>query len=393
MAELIETSEYELFDVSADAISAADIEVLTAEKIFAISRSLSASHFQFASMGWVGQFPISESITVRVAPKVPVTSLLWMLDVAYRLEFKIWDQALTQVTSIEDTYASFASVLSKRVIDRLRQGIYRTYVDHAEGLQLVRGRVDIRGSATRLKASTELMCEYQEHTADIVENQILLFTLDLVSRTRIRDKSVAARVRLARNALLNEVTLRNVRVAECVGRRYDRLNDDYRFLHALCRFFIEHCAPSLSRGEKDALPFAIHMPRLFESFVAGWLSAHSPSHLDFRPQHRLKLNSNLDVALDLDLLVRDKRTGMNVAVLDTKYKNTDRPSREDIAQVVLYALQAGVRNAFLIYPSKVSMPFSAMVHGISIRSVALDLGGDCRRNSDAFARELVAALS
>jgi 5-methylcytosine-specific restriction enzyme subunit McrC len=390
--QVIDAVENEEFSVSISSVEAGEIEKIVGRKIFSISRSMSADLFVLASQGWIGQFPLTKKVTVRVAPKVSVSSLLWMLDVAYRLDFKVWDSSLTRLATCQDLYTRFASILGKRVLDRVHRGIFRAYRDQRESLQVVRGRIDTLASARRLAVSAELACEYQEHTADVAENQILLFTLDLIARMGVQDRAVASTIRAARSALSREVSLRNVLGSECIGRRYSRLNDDYLFLHSMCRFFIEHCSPSLHAGDRDSVPFAIHMPRLFELFASEWLKERAPRNLDFRPQHRLKLDSNIELALDLDLLVTDKISGANLAVLDTKYKRTDRPSREDVAQVVLYALQAGVKHAFLVYPSKASMPFNASVQGIAVRSLVLDLSAEPRPNCEGFLQQLLAYL-
>ena len=51
-------------------------------------------------------------------------------------------------------------------------------------------------------------------------------------------------------------------------RLYHRLNQDYQPMHGLCRFFLEHSGPTHQDGDSAMIPFVVHMPALFEKFVA-----------------------------------------------------------------------------------------------------------------------------
>ena len=63
----------------------------------------------------------------------------------------------------------------------LRQGIRKRYVAHAEQLSSVRGRIDVRGTtALYYRGNPSVECEFDEHTSDCIENQILKTTLELL---------------------------------------------------------------------------------------------------------------------------------------------------------------------------------------------------------------------
>jgi len=270
-------------------------------------------------------------------------------------------------------------------MDRARRGLYRDYVNEESTLGFVRGRLDLRESSRLLAAGAAAVhCEFQDHTSDITENQILAWTLDALSRAAIERDDVRLAVRMARRTLVGAVSLRPVSPAECRHRRYTRLNDDYRPLHGLCRFFLESLGPGFERGTREVMPYTVNMAQLFESYVAEWLRRHGPSAVHFGVQHALRLVGTTSIEWNVDILVRDAATNAPVAVLDTKYKSVGTPGASDIQQVVSYAVETGVSQAFLVYPTRDIDPFQVRVGSVLVRSVGFDIGGDLEGAGEIF---------
>ena len=141
------------------------------------------------SRGWIGQIPIGDDLLVRVTPKVPVNNLFRMLEVAYNLRsFRLFDGEI-QIESLEDIYERIVSILARRVLDRARKGLYRGYVGEADDLPYVRGRIDAVGAMLNsMRGIPRIPCRYQEHTADLEDNRILLWTLHQVRRQALAKK-------------------------------------------------------------------------------------------------------------------------------------------------------------------------------------------------------------
>ena len=135
------------------------------------------------SRGWVGQIPIGDDLLVRISPKVPVDNLFRMLEVAYNLRsFRLFDGEI-QIESLEDVYERIVSILARRVLDRARKGLCRGYIDEADDLPYVRGCVDMVGAMLNsIRGVPRIPCRYEEHTADLEDNRILLWTLHQVRR-------------------------------------------------------------------------------------------------------------------------------------------------------------------------------------------------------------------
>lgn len=161
-----------------------------------------------------------------------------------------------------------------------------------------------------------------------------------------------------------------------MGRVYQRLNEDYRPLHALCRLLLAGMGPDIEQGRNAVLPFSLNMASLFEEFVAIWLAENIGQSFVLKSQHYVKLKSDTDFSFKIDLVIRERQTGRPIAVMDTKYKDAEAPSQTDVNQVVAYAVELGVKRAYLVYPSALAKPFFLTTGGIEVRSLCFDIGDD-----------------
>ena len=344
------------------------------------------NQWELTSQGWVGHIPLTPEFHISLHPKVALHNLFRMLEIAYRLDFKILE-GLVDCESLQEFYERLANILARRVLDRGRKGFYRTYLPHTEELPYVRGRLDVR-SAVRSPGQVKLACHYQEHTVDVEENQILVWTLLSIIRSGQCSERVLPAIRQAYRLLHGPVTVQQHHAQSCVNRLYNRLNDDYQPLHALCRFFLEQSGPGHQVGNRRMLPFLVNMARLYEQFVAEWLGANSPPNLKLKKQEKVIIGQSGALQFVIDLVLNDAETGATRYVLDTKYKAPDTPAATDIQQMISYAHTKDCREAILIYPTPLKSPFDETIRGIRVRSLTFALDGDL----DEAGRALVDSL-
>lgn len=331
--------------------------------------------WQLTSQGWVGYIPLSDSLHLSLVPKVPVANLFRMLEYAYRLDFKILE-GLADSESVPELYERLALVLAKRILDRIRKGLYRSYIPEHDDLPYLRGRIDVTAHL-RNPQRAALPCSFEEHTPDLEDNQILLWTLTKILESGMCTERSLSHIRQARRSLLGLSSLRPFSAESCVDRLYNRLNQDYEPLHALCRFFLENTGPTHLLGSRRMLPILVDMDRLFELFVVEWLRKHVPAKYEVLGQENVQLSMGHVVSINIDITLRDLETGRTAFVLDTKYKSAETPAAGDIEQVVAYAEAKGCRKAALVYPAQLSYPVSGMWGvNIGVRSLAFPLDGD-----------------
>jgi 5-methylcytosine-specific restriction enzyme subunit McrC len=332
----------------------------------------------------VGYIPLTGEVAFLLRPKVALGNLFRMLEYAYHLDSFTFLEGLVASDSLAAFYERLAQVLAKRVMERGRQGWYRAYVPERGRPGAVRGRLAV-GELARQPWAVELACEYERYTADVADNQLLAWTLQRIAQSGLGTERSLPAVRRAYRAL--PVTLRPFQAADCANRFYNRLNGDYRPLHALCRFFLEHSGPGHQSGEHLVLPFLVNMARLYEEFVAQWLKGHLPGNLSLRIQQPIPIGA--EATFEADLVLYDRAEGVVRAVLDTKYKQPGKPDPADISQVVTYAEAVGCREAILVYPAALVAPFDEMVGDIRVRSLSFSLAGDLEAAGEQFQTELL----
>ena len=316
---------------------------------------------------------------LSLQPKVPIANVFRMLEYAYRLDAFRGPEDVVGARTMQEIYESLARVLARRVRDRGRKGLHRIYVGREERLGVVRGRLDLR-RLPRRGPDPRLHCLFEEHTSDHDDNRILLDALDRVLRSGICRDQARREAREAHRLLRGAVTPAVFTEGDVVGRSYNRLNHDYRGLHALARFFIAHTGPTQREGGETMTPFLLDMAQLFERFVAAWLAEHLPAGLSVHEQESGSYDPEGEIGYRIDLVLYDD-AGRPLAVLDTKYKDAAVPASDDVAQVVSYAAKKRTGHAMLIYPRATERKIAFPVGTIQVQTAgfslvpALEVGG------------------
>ncbi|NUM48232.1 MAG: restriction endonuclease [Anaerolineales bacterium] len=360
-----------------------------APQIQAEPPSLADDAWNLTNLGWAGYIPLGQGTGLFLQPKVPLANLFGMMGYAYRLG-EFLDAGVYQSASVGEFYEQLAYILARRVLARARQGLYREYVPKTETLPYIRGRLVLQPSSV-FRLPSSVLCHFHEHTANIEDNQILAWTLHTIARSGLLTPRVAPTVRAAYRAISTTLnaslagagTLNPVAVGTLSGRSYTRLNPDYRGLHALCRFFLDHVGPQHQAGDQAMIPFLVEMARLFEQFVAEWLRGHLPEGMSLRVQERVALGEAGDLHARVDLVLYDE-TGRASMVLDTKYKTPDHPAPEEVFQVAGYADLKGCGDAFLVYPVPLKRPLDVRVGDVRVRSAVFPLEGDLEQAGRHF---------
>ena len=340
--------------------------------------------WRLMAQGWVGHIALTPDFHLVLQPKASLSNLFRMLEYAYRLNFSILE-GMTYTQSLAELYERLAFILAKRILDRGKRGFYRAYLPKTQPTPYLRGRLDIP-QTSRAPHQLELTCRFEDHTADVIENRILGWTLFQIIRGGRCGEGTIPTLRRAFRALQSLTTLQPYPAQACLNLVYNRLNDDYQPLHALCRFFLEHSGPGHASGSHKMVPFLINMEQLYELFVAEWLTQHLPTRLRLKTQEHI---GNEAVSAFIDLVVYNIDTGQTEYVLDTKYKTPDKPANADIYQVVAYAKAKNCREAILIYPTPLPQPLDTMWDDIHVRSLIFDVSQDLEKAGHSFIGKII----
>ena len=348
------------------------------------------SDWQLTAQDWVGYIPLTPDVSIRLLPKngVKITNLFGMLEYAYGLKsFQLFEKRLFDCDTMEDFYDRLADILAHLVLDRARRGFYRSYQPRSDQLPYLQGRIDLQRASLR-PWEVKLECHFEEHTSDIEDNQILTWTLLQILRSGLCTENSSHFVSHAYRRLLSFAGPEPCGPESCLGRIYDRLNYDYRPMHALCRLFLEHLGPAHKIGKREMIPFLVNMANLYELFVAEWLKAHNIEGFSIEAQKDVIIDRRQNVKFRMDLVLCDRISQQPKCIMDTKYK-IGPPSMSDIHQVIAYAEAIGCKEAILIYPVEKESPLDMWVGDIHVRSATFALEGDLDEAGWDFVHEIM----
>jgi 5-methylcytosine-specific restriction enzyme subunit McrC len=149
--------------------------------------------------------------------------------------------------------------------------------------------------------------------------------------------------------------------------------------------------PGIATGEHAFLPFTVDMAFLFQEYVVSCLRRHVTSGFRVSRQYSVEPAGDFRVTFSMDAVVRQEGTGSVLAVVDAKYKKDQRPSSDDIEQVIAYATQTGASQAFLVYPFALPAVRHIAVGTrgqLKVSAVGFALDSDLEQTARAFASQI-----
>lgn len=286
--------------------------------------------------------------------------LVHMLAVALDLRIEAG-----QVTALDWQQETLLEILirlfSTKLIDSVREGMPRRYLQHHDDLPVLRGRLEAKRQFTTLAANPALLaCHYDALTVDIALNQIMkaaVLRLVRIARTtanqmRLRELSFAY-------ADVADVPVTALRWDAVV---LDRTNSRWRELLNLARLLLGDRFQTTSSGGSDGFSLLFEMNVLFEEYVARMLMrglAGSELRVVSQGGRLYCLQTEDQRGLFQtrpDILI--KRGNEVVQIMDTKWKRiaarVDDPKRGvsqgDVYQMMAYGELYRSDTLTLLYP-------------------------------------------
>lgn len=314
------------------------------------------------------------SVTVRIAPKVPIARLFFLLG--YSLDPRGWHDGQVEVAEHPELLPALAHAVERQVDLALRRGLLQGYRAAEDTSLVVRGRIrEAEQVRRRFGATLPVEIAYDEFTADIAENRILRAAVERLLRLPGVARDVRRRL-LHQRARLTGIT------ALVPGRvlptwHPTRLNARYHHALRLARAVLEDSSPEHAPGGLRVDGFLFNMNKLFEDFVTVALrEAYRGTELGCRLQDPHHLDEAGEIRMRPDfVLYGPDRTPR--AVVDAKYK-AEKPEGypdADLYQMLAYCTALGLPEGHLVY-AKGNAPHAAhrVRHaGTVIHQHALDL--------------------
>jgi len=162
----------------------------------------------------------------------------------------------------------------------LKEGLYRTYVPIQEDIPYLKGKLLLLPTETTsgqllndARFNLQFSCEHDEFTANILENQILLFTLDVCQR---KTESHSKKIEIQR--LIHEIDYEVEMPAPVTSDtfhnlQYTTINQRYKNSLVCCEKILNNFGlVNLEKQDTEFIsPFFINMSELFQDFIARLL--------------------------------------------------------------------------------------------------------------------------
>jgi 5-methylcytosine-specific restriction enzyme subunit McrC len=248
----------------------------------------------------------------------------------------------------------------------LAGGLLFDYERHEESLTSIRGRLLIdKQYRRRFGQIDRLECRFDEHSSNILENQLLALGL-FKAGSLVQDDQIRIRARklwsiLSEVCRIDQIDIESARYEIT----YNRLNDHYRDAHQLAWMIIDGLGVEdlFKSTLTPSFAFLLDMNSLFEQFLNKYLTEIlRKNKLVLTYQHHdrsiiwdIFQNRSYSQVIP-DFLISSGNTSNRLAV-DAKYKvyDTRKVDPGDIAQVFLYAYaydHSSQPTAVVIYPTE-----------------------------------------
>lgn len=341
-----------------------------------VTRALTGGGWVVAPKGRVGAVRVGD-LTVRVAPKVRIDRLLFLLE--YGLERVAWLPEDVGVAPDEDLLHAVAVVFARATEDAIRAGLLQGYRTVEDALPVLRGRMRSDEQLRRRHGlAVPVEVRYDDFTVDTDENRLLRAATERLLRLPALPKET--RVRLHRLLFRFADVSRLVRGAPRPAWTRSRLTTRYAPALQLADLVLAGSSFEHQGGSVRVSGFVLDMARVFEDFVTVALRrAMAPYGGRILAQSTIPLDEDGEVSIRPDVLWRS-HSGEPLAVLDAKYK-AERPSGypdADLYQALAYATSLGLTDAHLVYARGNDAHRSHVVRhsGVRLTAHALDLAAE-----------------
>lgn len=367
--------------------------------------------------GWESSNTDSLQSDETPAATIGRLNLLHMLDVAGLTSFRSRGKANlhTRRGTVNDhLLAQFLA----RLIEELRRGYDRNYLNEEDNLLTKRGRLLINKQVTRNSAQQHrFFCQFDALGEQTQINRVLRTACDRLARWNLplplqRDVVEALAIMDGVEPIADVWA-----IAELT---FTRQNERFQDIYDFALLILNDQTPDPRAGNNQTFSLLFDMDKVFEGFIAQFIKRYVQQRIPgltlhaqakgklrylFDPTEKLGNRGALKLKPDL-LFEYQTDNATRLLVGDTKWKVLDpksggKPSRDDFYQLYAYVRRFGCDSAFLLYPrvpEAAPHEFHALDHlgdkvgQVGTRFVNLSVDLNTPTGRDLLASELEAIL-
>ncbi len=309
---------------------------------------------QITASSHIGIAQFSNFSTI-VLPKFLMNypSLPKLIEYSYDLEDLIIPESEikfkdTKNILIEIIISSFLKQCQKL----LNQGLVKSYVTHEENIPYLKGKLLLQQQfMNSAHKRLQFACEYDELEYDILENKILLTTLETCYNVT-KNESLKKNTRRLIHQISGFVNKSIISIEDFDKINYTRMNQHYQKPHQLCKLILS--STGIGDFYKEKIPylnsFFIDMNVIFEAFVAKLFQQFYPFPSKAQNKKKVwKTDEGSTANIRTDILICDDHGNIQ-NIIDTKYKKELHSG--DRFQIGFYIHEYEKKEGYAILPEQ-----------------------------------------
>lgn len=316
---------------------------------------------------------------VLIRPKIGMANLLNLLEVSPTS--LVWDSRSFDYDSEPNVIVALIRMLRRGLDQALAQGLRHDYVTHNERTPAIRGRIDFPSVVKRPGLTSPIPCLFDEYTADIELNRLLLAATEVALRTPTVPHDDRLQLRKHRGRL---VDVQPIATSPHWVDTWEpnRLETHYELAIRAAAMLLRDRSPVDRAGTRGLQRFTVDMNPLVEQFITRRIAAGMSSQLEVRAQASTSFDTAGRIRVKPDLVLY--RNNQPCFVIDIKYKALESvtdTSTSDLYQLHTYTQLLGLPQGAIISclaNDQVERPLEHLTvrqSGVNLHLWPLDLRG------------------
>jgi 5-methylcytosine-specific restriction enzyme subunit McrC len=327
---------------------------------------------------------------IYIKPKIPNLSFINMVKYALDLP----DIRPEYFSAKEEQ--NYIDILVLFLLDEvevlIQKGLYMNYINYDDNLNCVRGKILFKENLIHNHDRIDkIFCSFSELTQDIIENQIIKYTLYHLSMVQFIDNSINTRL-VEYYKKLDQIELVNISASSFNSIHFTPLNEQYKPIISLCELLLRDSSLG-TIGDITSLSFLINMDLLFQEFVGNLLRKElGESNVSLQKTESIDIHESLELVLDIKILYNN----ISTLILDTKYEQHPgkKPRPEHVHQMVSYSVGTGIKQCGLVYVGNIPTRTDHLKQAINLFTLSLNISVSTKQqfeeNCSLFIKEIKA---
>ncbi|MBN1215444.1 MAG: hypothetical protein JXA99_08360 [Candidatus Lokiarchaeota archaeon] len=270
---------------------------------------------------YIGILKLPNNQTIIIRPKVgediKFIKMLEYVDPQYAHIYYEISQKITPETN-------FLSILVDRFISSaerlIKTSLIKNYKIKRNRGTIIRGKIlqkETMQNPNFLKGL--VVCEYNDYTPDIIENQIIKLALNNLRYIADENQQVRIRQLLVE---IQDITLKDFKIEDIERIKYNHLNSRYKKIHDYCKLIIGNFSFGFEVGKNEWFSMLLNSWDIYERFIRQlfniFLKELMGKNISVKKKKIGQWNSCDKQKLIPDILIKQKNEIL--LLIDAKYK-------------------------------------------------------------------------